>query len=77
MIIFLKVISLKKKKIFDINSNYKIFFTDIKKLTVQIDKYLVQKKTGIVDFSSNRKISILYLAKKYLKNFKELKINSK
>ena len=74
---FFKSYFIKKKKIFNINSNYKIFFSDIKKLTVQIDKYLVQKKTGIIDFSSNRKISILYLAKKYLKNFKELKINSK
>ena len=43
-------------------------------MTIKIDKYLIQKKTGIINFSSNKKVNILYLAKKYLKNFKEYKI---
>lgn len=70
---FIKYLN-KKKRILNFNLNYKIFFSDIKKLTIQIDKYLIQKKTGIINFSSNKKVNILYLAKKYLKNFKEYKI---
>ncbi|MAH99210.1 MAG: hypothetical protein CMA12_07730 [Euryarchaeota archaeon] len=66
----------KKNKTLDINSNYKVFFSDIKKLTIEVNKCLIQKKTGIINFSSSKKVSMLYLAKKYLKNFNKNKIIS-
>lgn len=67
----------KKNKILNIDSNYKIFFSDIKKLTEEVNKYLIQKRVGIINFSSSKKVSILNLAKNYLKNFKKYKIVSK
>ena len=37
----------------------------------------LQKRVGIINFSSGKKVSILNLAKNYLKNFKKYKIVSK
>jgi dTDP-4-dehydrorhamnose reductase len=75
--IFFKRFVNKKDKILNIDLNYKIFFSDIKKLTIEINKYLIEKKTGIINFSSKKKVGILYLAKNYLENFKKYKIISK
>lgn len=64
----------KKNKILKVRSNYKVYFSDIEKLTIKINKFLKQKKTGIVNFSSKKKFTVLFLARKYLRNFKKYKI---
>jgi dTDP-4-dehydrorhamnose reductase len=64
----------KKNKILKVKSNYKVFFSDIEKLTAKICNFLIQKKTGIINFSSKKKFTIYFLAKNYLRNFKKYKI---